>query len=326
MDKVLGIGNALVDVLVKIEDDTILERMNMPRGSMQLINEDALSAIKNMLSAMHTEMATGGSAGNAIKAIANMGCQPGFIGTVGNDQYGEFFRQTFANLGTDLKLCITDDRPTGIASTFISADSERTFATYLGAAACINPESITPELMHGYRYLFIEGYLVPCEELIVKIMQTAKEAGLVVCLDLASYNIVEANRALFRSLVKEYVDIVFANEEESRAFSGCEPRQALDDIAGMTDIAVVKLGGEGAMIRRGDEVVSVDAIKVDRVLDTTGAGDYFAGGFLYALSAGGSLRECAHAGTVFAGNVIQHIGTTLPDSTWQSIRESIAIH
>ena len=219
MDKIIGMGNALVDVLVTLQDDSLLDEMSLPKGSMQLINEDKFLKISGKFSDMKTHKATGGSVGNTVLALANLGAHPGFIGKIGNDDFGQYFKKNGLKQGIDMKL-LAGDLPTGVASTFISPDGERTFGTYLGAAATMKAENLTLDMFKGYAYLYIEGYLVQDHELILRAMQLGKEAGLQICLDMASYNIVEGDLEFFDILITKYVDIVFANEEEAKAYTG----------------------------------------------------------------------------------------------------------
>ena len=245
MDKIIGLGNALVDVLATLDSDEILTEMELPKGSMTLIDEDKLLKINKYFSRMKTHQATGGSAGNAIRAMAQLGAGTGFIGKVNNDSYGRFFGESLLKHGTEANLLVSDTLPSGVASTFISPDGERTFGTYLGAASTLKAEELSLEMFKGYTYLFIEGYLVQEHDMILRAIELAKEAGLQVCLDMASYNIVAGDHEFFSLLVNKYVDIVFANEEEAKAFTGKEPEEALDIIAKMCSIAIVKVGARG---------------------------------------------------------------------------------
>ncbi len=322
MEKIIGMGNALVDVLVTLQDDTMLGEMNLPKGSMQLIDEDKFLEISQKFADMKTHKATGGSAGNTILALANLGVQPEFIGTVGNDEFGEFFRKNGVKHGIGMKLQ-TGEQPTGVASTFISPDGERTFGTYLGAASDMKPENLTLELFKGCAYLYIEGYLVQDHDLILRAMQLAHEAGAQICIDMASYNIVANDLEFFDMLVTKYVDIVFANEEEAKAFTGKEAAEAVDEIAAKCSVAVVKLGSKGSCIRKGTKSITVAPMPVKKVVDTTGAGDYYAAGFLYGLICGYSLEKCAAIGSILASNVIQVVGTTLPKKKWDEIKLNI---
>ncbi|MDO4165305.1 MAG: adenosine kinase [Bacteroides sp.] len=326
MDKIIGLGNALVDVLVTLENDDLLAEMELPKGAMTLIDEHKLLRINERFSQMQTHLATGGSAGNAIAGLASLGAGTGFIGKVSNDYYGEFFRSSLQKRGTEAHLLVSSELPSGVASTFVSPDGERTFGTYLGAASTLKAEELSLDMFKGYAYLFIEGYLVQNHDMILRAIELAKEAGLQVCLDLASYNIVEEDHDFFSLLVNKYVDIVFANEKEAETFTGKDPEEALAAIAKMCSIAIVKMRAKGAMIRKGSDVIHVEAADVPKVLDTTGAGDYFAAGFLYGLTCGYSLEKCGRIGSLLSGEVIQVIGASLPKKRWDKIKKVLEIN
>lgn len=322
MDKIIGMGNALVDVLVRIDDDSLLEKLHLPKGSMQLIQEDTLSEIRKYTSGMKIHRSTGGSAGNTVCALAALGANPGFIGKVGQDETGTFFGDTLRQRGVNALLA-TCDLPSGIASTFISTDGERTFGTYLGAAATLRAEDLSRKMFAGYNYLYIEGYLLQDHDLMLRAVQLAKEEGLQVCLDMASYNVVEAERDFFDQLIVKYVDIVFANESEALAYTGKAPHEALEEIASKCSIAVVKTGKEGSLVKKGTEVIQLLSCPVDNVLDTTGAGDFYAAGFMYGLTCGYSLEKCVQISTILVTAVIQEVGTTLPAKKWDEIKLNI---
>lgn len=322
MDKIIGMGNALVDVLVKIDDDSLLGKLHLPKGSMQLIQEATLSEIRKYTSGMKIHRSTGGSAGNTVCALAALGANPGFIGKVGQDETGTFFGDTLRQRGVNALLA-TCDLPSGIASTFISTDGERTFGTYLGAAATLRAEDLSRKMFAGYNYLYIEGYLLQDHDLMLRAVQLAKEEGLQVCLDMASYNVVEAERDFFDQLIVKYVDIVFANESEALAYTGKAPHEALEEIASKCSIAVVKTGKEGSLVKKGTEVIQLLSCPVDNVLDTTGAGDFYAAGFMYGLTCGYSLEKCVQISTILATAVIQEVGTTLPAKKWDEIKLNI---
>lgn len=324
MDKIIGLGNALVDVLVTIESDEILTEMQLPKGSMTLIDENKLLKINEYFSQKKLRLATGGSAGNTIRAMASLGAGTGFIGKINEDLYGKFYRDSLLERGIEANMLLSTALPSGIASTFISPDGERTFGTYLGAASTLKAEDLSLDMFKGSAYLFIEGYLVQNHDMILRAIELAKEAGLQICMDMASYNIVKEDLDFLSLLVNKYVDIVFANEEEARAFTGKEPEKAVECIAGMCSVAVVKVGARGSFIRKGTEEVHVPALPVEKVVDTTGAGDYFAAGFMYGLTCGCSLEKCAKIGSILARDVIQVVGTELPETQWAKIKEEIS--
>lgn len=322
MDKIIGMGNALVDVLVTLKDDSLLAEMNLPKGSMQLIDENKFLTIKDKFSTMNPRKATGGSAGNTILALACLGANPGFVGKTGKDEFGEYFRKNGEKHGIELNL-LPGDLPTGVASTFISPDGERTFGTYLGAAAAMKAADLTLDMFKGYSYVYIEGYLVQDHELILRAMQLSKEAGAQVCLDLASYNIVAEDLDFFDMLVTKYVDVVFANEEEARAYTGKEPSEAINEIASKCSVAVIKLGSKGSCVKKGTECIKLETPSVKKVVDTTGAGDFYAAGFLYGLTCSYSLEKCGAIGSILASQVIQVVGTTLSKKKWDEIKLNI---
>ena len=193
MDKIIGLGNALVDVLATLKDDTLLDEMGLPKGSMQLIDDIKLQQINEKFANMKTHLATGGSAGNTILGLSCLGAATGFIGKVGNDDYGKFFRENLQKNNIEDKILLSD-LPSGVASTFISPGGERTFGTYLGAASTLRAEDLSLDMFKGYAYLYIEGYLVQDHDMILRAIKLAKEAGLQICLDMASYNIVENDK------------------------------------------------------------------------------------------------------------------------------------
>jgi sugar/nucleoside kinase (ribokinase family) len=322
MKKVIGMGNALVDVLVRIDDDKLLEKFGLPKGSMQLVDKEKSQMIIGALSHLKYDIASGGSAANTINGLANLGLATGYIGKIHEDKFGEIFRKDMTEKGI-VAFLLSGSQDTGIATTLISPDSQRTFGTYLGAAVELAAADIRPEYFDDYDYFHIEGYLVQNHELIETAVKLASRAGLKVSIDLASYNVVEANLEFLKKLVHDYVDIVFANEEESKAFTGLEAEAALEEIAKMCEMAIVKVGAKGSLVKAGSDQVSVGAIKANP-LDTTGAGDLYAAGFLFGLSNNYSLEKCAQLGGLLGGNVIEVIGPKMNATRWDAIKAGVA--
>lgn len=319
--KVLGMGNALVDVLAIIESDKTLEVLQLPKGSMQLIDEIRLQAVSEEINKLNKSIVSGGSASNTIAGLASLGIGTGFIGRIGSDSYGQHYKSDLEKY--NIKSHLTEvDEASGVATTFISKNGERTFGTYLGAAALLNAEELNSEDFKSYKYFYIEGYLVQSHDLIRKAILLAKEAGAKVILDLASYNIVEENRDFLLNIIPQHVDIVFANEEEAKSLFNTTPEKAVSLLAANTEIAIVKTGEKGSWIQKGNEKVFVEANKVDCV-DTTGAGDLYAAGFIYGLIHNCTLSVSGQIGTLLAGHVIEAIGAKITDGKWDSIREKI---
>lgn len=318
MKRTLGIGNALVDVLTKVDNEQILSELHLPKGSMQLLSTEAYAEVTRRMQALPTKLTTGGSACNTLLALSHLDAPTGMIGKIGDDENGRFFASYFAQRGISTRL-LHDSRPTGVASTFITPDGQRTFGTYLGAAAQLTADELQQAWFEGYDYFYIEGYLVQNHDLVLRAIELAHAAGCEVCLDLASYNIVEADLDFFRALMPS-IDIVFANEQEAQALTGLEARAALDALAATCHMAVVKIGKHGVWACHGTEVAHCQARDVPVVVDTTAAGDYFAAGFMHALAAGEPLATCIARGSLLAGHIIEVVGTELPDATWQQLR------
>jgi len=311
-------GNALVDVMTMIDSDTLLTGLNLPKGSMQLVDYVAIKRILHRTSGMVTKLASGGSAANTIHGLANLGVSTAFIGKTGNDKHGVFFGDDMKKAKIEANL-LHSDSATGMAIALISPDSERTFATYLGAAAELSVTDLSIKLFNGYHFFHIEGYLVQNHELIKKAVELARSSGLQISLDLASYNVVESNLEFLKSLVSDYVDILFANEEEARAFTGQEPTEAARILGNFAGIAVVKTGKNGSFIFHNNELIKISAINALPV-DTTGAGDLYASGFIWGIINGKSLYQCGAVGSLLAGKVIEVIGAKIRQDDWKEIR------
>lgn len=321
MAKVLGIGNALVDILTRLESDDTLMAFSLPKGSMQLVDQEFSDLLNQHTSLLKKEIASGGSAANTIHGLAKLGIETAFIGKVGKDLFGRLFREDM--LVNKIKpLLFESETPTGKAIALISSDSERTFATCLGAAVELTPEDLVPELFDGYDFLHIEGYLVQNRGLIEKGMKLAREKGLRISLDLASYNVVEANIEFLREITQTYVDIVFANEDEAKSFTGKEPEEALQELAQMTDIAVVKTGNKGSLVRQGAQSFRVLPITA-KSIDTTGAGDLYAAGFIYGIIQGLPLDKCGNSGSLLAGKTIEVIGPKMTTEKWKDVYKQL---
>jgi sugar/nucleoside kinase (ribokinase family) len=320
---VLGIGNALIDVLITITDDAVLQKFGLPKGSMTLVDAILSAEIKKETKNSTRSIQTGGSAANTVHGIAKLGGRCGYIGKISEDEFGNFYLEDFRNNNINTHFFYSETG-TGHATGLISPDSERTFGTYLGAAMELTAEEMTHEIFRDYGILHIEGYLVQNHALIEAAMSIAKENGLLVSIDMASFNIVEANIDFLHRIIREYVDIVFANEEEATSLTGKNPEEALLEIAEMCSIAVVKLGAHGSLIKSGDRIICIDAISA-KSIDTTGAGDIYAAGFLYALTENLDLEVAGKIGSLLAGNVVEIIGAKITDETWNELLPQVEL-
>jgi sugar/nucleoside kinase (ribokinase family) len=263
MNKIIGIGNALVDIIIKLQDEEVLKTFSLPKGSMQLV--DIIAA--------------------GIKPYISHG-----------------------------------NEPTGRAITLVSPDSERTFATFLGSAIELNSQDLDDIPFSNYSVLHVEGYLVQNQKLVEGVLKIAKLNGLKTSLDLSSYNVVSENKEFLRNTIRQYVDIVFANEEEAHALTGKNPEEAAEELALICNIAVVKTGGSGSIVQKGKEQSRIGVVDA-HCIDTTGAGDLYAAGFLYGLSRNLHVSRCGKIGALLAGKVIEYLGAKIPSSGWNEIKK-----
>ncbi|HAX95470.1 MAG TPA: adenosine kinase [Prolixibacteraceae bacterium] len=319
--RILGVGNALVDIMIALPDDHFLIDFGLPRGSMTLVDNDQSENIFEATKAYRKEVTTGGSAANTIHALASLGVDCGYAGKVGNDELGEVFSSEFhkKNIKTHL---FPGNLNTGRVMAMVSPDSERTMATYLGAAADLYPTEFTQELTDLYDILYVEGYLVQNHDLIKTILQRGYESGLKVAIDLSSFNIVAQNLEFLKKIVKDYVHIVFANEEEALSFTGKDPEQAIREIAELCDLAIVKTGKSGSLAMFNGEMIRHSPVTANAI-DTTGAGDTYAAGFLYGLTHGLDLQQCGDIASFVASRVVEYMGAKIPDNEWNGILEKV---
>lgn len=322
MKSILGIGNALTDILAVLPDDSFLTKYHLPKGSMQHVDMQTGDLIWNALKPLGVHYVAGGSAANTITCASIFGMPSAFIGKIGNDELGLLFKSDQEQYGVK-SLLLKGTQASGRSMVFVSGgNAERTFAVYLGAALELVPEDLKPEYFEGYDYFHIEGYLVQNQALIRRAVEMAKAAGCIISLDMASYNVVESNEAFLHDIVDNYVDIVFANETESKAFTKLEPREALDEISRHCSIAVVKVGKDGSMVKSGDEYHYIPSWPA-ATIDATGAGDTYAAGFLYAHSLGMPLKVCGEVGSIIAAKVVEIIGTKIDIPRWRDAKKEI---
>jgi sugar/nucleoside kinase (ribokinase family) len=320
--KIIGIGNALMDVVVKLTSNEVLTQNNLPKGSMTLVDLETSGKINEATKNYERIYAPGGSAANTIHGLANLGVESAFLGKVGNDQLGNKYKSELEKIGA-LPRLFQSNTPTGVAMAMVTPDSERTFATYLGAAIELVADEITIDLFRDYDIAYVEGYLVQNHALVRKVLEMTRKAGLIIALDLASYNVVEDNIDFLNEIIEPYVDVIFANEDEAKAFTGFEPEAAARQLAKICDIAVVKTGKNGSIIQHNVSSRLID-IFGNICVDTTGAGDLYAAGFLYGFSNNYSLTVCGQIASIVAGHVVSIYGARMDTKMWNIIKSEIA--
>lgn len=307
---VVGIGNALVDVIAH-HDDTFLHREALVKGSMTLIEaERALALYDSMGAGIHL---SGGSAANTMTGVASFGGKAAYIGKVAADSMGEVFRHDLRAVGVTYENDSgTTDVPTGRCLIVVTPDAQRTMNTFLGVSSLLVPEDVNEALVARAEVVYLEGYLFDrdgAKEAYRKASSAAHAAGGKVSLTLSDSFCVDRHRDDFRDLVARQVDVLFCNEDELMAlYEASSLDDALRAVRYDCAIAAVTLGKEGSVVVTPDGMVSVSAHPVAEVVDTTGAGDLYAAGFLYGLTHGRSLAECGRLASVAAAEVIAHVG------------------
>lgn len=307
---VVGIGNAIVDVLSHA-DDAFLRDNGLVKGSMTLIDLDQAEALyKKMGSAV--EM-SGGSAANTIAGIASLGGRAGYIGKICDDILGVVFRHDIRAIGVAFdSQPVVGHPPTARSLIIVTPDAERTMHTYLGACVELGPDDIDPDFITRAQVTYMEGYLwdrPAAKEAFLKAADVAAQAGRRVSLTLSDSFCVERHRDSFRELISGHVDILFGNEDELvNLYRTDTLDQAIDAVRGECEIVVVTRGAKGSMVMDGPSVFEVPAEPIDRLVDTTGAGDLYAAGFLHGYTQGRHLAECARLGSLAAAEIISHYG------------------
>ena len=317
MSKIIGIGNALVDIIVWLPDETLFDKFGLKKGGMEMIEQETKRAIYEHIKELKQVVVSGGSTANTIHGLAKLGVATGYIGKISHDEAGMFFKNDLQKSSINDHL-IYSNIDTGIATTLMTSDAERTFATYLGAASTMQPNEIDSNIFKDYEYIMVEGYLIFNRELITTICRLAKEKGLKIAMDMASYNLVELNRDFIKELLENYVDIIFANEEEAFAFTGKHEKEALEELSQYCEVSVVKLGSKGSIANIKGKIVEFSAYKAN-CIDTNGAGDIYAAGFLYGLIHDIPVQEIGKLASRLSGELVETIGAKLSDEQWQKL-------
>jgi len=326
MDKrlrIIGVGSALVDQLAQVPE-AFLATVRGGKGGMVLVDDAEMAAVLARLPRPPAQ-APGGSAANTAVGAARLGLPARLLAKVGADANGAFYRQALDAAGVaGVALKESADAPTGRCLALVTPDRQRTMRTCLGASATLSPAEITVADFADCALAHIEGYLLFNDALMQHVLATAKAAGCRVSLDLAAPEIVREKRAVLPRLLREYADIVFANEDEAAEFAGTrDARAALQQLRACCPTAAVKLGVRGALIAHGNEVCEVPA-RVVKAVDTTGAGDLWAAGFLYGLLNGLSPYDAGCCGAWAGAEVVQVTGAVIPEQGWQRLRCEIA--
>jgi sugar/nucleoside kinase (ribokinase family) len=320
-DLVVGVGSALVDILAH-EDDQFLDKAGAVKGGMTYVDKAVIDRMVAVAS-RPPKIVPGGSACNTMVGIGQLGGRARFVGKCGDGQMGRSFRRDLEKRHVEPHL-FASDSPTGRVLSIITPDAQRSMLTYLGASAEARPEEMAAAPFDDAAIVHIEGYLLFNRELMLSVLQSARKSGGHISLDLASFNVVEEAGDILPDLIDQYVDILIANEDEAYAYTGHrQEAKALESLSRHVNLAVLKLGARGSLIAHGGRHLPIRAHGDGSALDTTGAGDLWASGFLFGLVNHMPLEISGDLGSQCGGAVCQVVGADIPDDQWVTIRNDV---
>jgi len=319
--ELIGVGNPIMDVLAHVDDAFLRQHVTGDKGGMVLVDGHDIEVLVGKLGSA-LGMAPGGSAANATIGATKLGLRTTFLGKIGADKTAQEYRANFKAAGGDDSRFKHATLPNGRCLSMVTPDGQRTMRTHLGAAMTLSPHEVTVEDFAGARHAHIEGYLMFNPALAQKVVDCARAAGCSISLELSSFEVVNVARDWILTQLQTGVDIVFANEDEARALFRTDASYDAfaRKLAGFGGIAAVKIGKDGAWVARGDELHRIAPVTVSQVTDTTGAGDAWAAGFLFAHLRGKSLASSGALGSALGAECVQHLGASIPDARWPRLR------
>ena len=313
-----GLGNALVDALVVVEDDAVLSQLHLDRGTTHMVDHEEWERAYDTVRELKIRFDSGGSCANTVATVGLLGGKALFCGQVGDDQMGRMYGQALDDSCGGHALRTTTSMPTGKCLSIISqADAERTMVTDLGAAVALDAIGDFKQSLRESRIGHFEGYMLFSPEgrqMVVDAMEDVRAGGGIVSLDVSDPHVVGAITDVLRSLIRTHVDVVFLNAEEARGLTGLEPERAVHQVADELGVrtVVVKMGSKGSLVKHDGELYTI-GIQPVRAVDTTGAGDAYAGGFLYGLIQGWPADRCGRLASAVAALTVSQIGAVVKD-------------
>ena len=307
----IGLGNAIVDIIVNVEDQ-FLELNNLKKGSMNLINSNQSEVLLGNCKVI--KKISGGSSANTVVSLAELGNNVEFIGRVKNDNFGNFFSLDIKKSNTIFKCLPIDEGPSSAHSIiFITPDAQRTMCTYLGASVEFEPKDVNYNSIKNSKYLYLEGYLWDSDlakNAFLKAAMIAKESNTKIILSLSDSFCVDRHRKSFLELIDNYIDVVFCNESEVLSlFKQNELQSCKESISSICELVIITLGCQGSLVINKGESEEIKPILLGKIIDTTGAGDLYAGGFIHGLINNYSIKKCGEIGSICAGHIITQLGS-----------------
>jgi len=308
---VFGIGNPLMDLLVRVNHNEILD-MDLQKGNAHLLTEDELVSIEDKIKHKKPELSPGGSVANTLAGVANLGGSAVFCGKVGEDEHGVIYEEKLAGGNVHSRI-VRMQGLTGKAITFITPDSERTFAVNLGVSLNLRKQEVMEEDIKQSRYFYVSGFELEDEsmrETVLHAMDIAKKNNVKIAIDLADPSLIKRSYKDLSSIVKKYADIILANEEEAKAFTQKQGKEALNALAEYAPFVAMKLGKKGSLLMVDGKTYTIDASTANAV-DTTGAGDIYAAGILYGLSKGLDIEKTGKLASYISARVVEKMGARI---------------
>ena len=317
----IGVGNPIMDILAHVEESFLKQHVAGDKGGMVLVDDEDIVQLLHKIGD-RSAMVPGGAAANTTQGAQRLGLKTTFLGKIGGDITAEHYYENFVALGGDGSRFKRATLPNGRCLSMVTPDGQRTMRTHLGAAMTLHPDEVTLADFKGCRHAHIEGYLLFNPALANKVMNTARAAGCTLSLDLASFEVVNVARDWVFEQLRAGVHVVFANEDEARTLfqRDAEFDDYARELAQFGGIAAVKMGKDGAWVAHRDDLHRVFPVSVERVIDTTGAGDAWAAGFLYGFLRGKTLALAGAIGSMMGAETVQHLGASIPDVHWPRLR------
>jgi sugar/nucleoside kinase (ribokinase family) len=316
---IVGVGSALIDILTH-EEDGFLEKTGAVKGGMKYVDREFIEQAL-LQTSQKPIIVPGGSACNTVVGIGKLGGEACFVGKSGAGNMGRLFETDLEKNNVNPTL-FKSSSPTGRVLSIITPDAQRSMFTFLGASSEILPDEITENCFKNAAIVHIEGYLLFNEDLIMKALKVAKSVGALISLDLASFTVVEQSKTVLKRIINDFVDILIANEDEAQAYTGySDENKAVCSMAENTHIAALKVGKRGSFIAHNGKIIKIEPMGDGTAVDTTGAGDLWASGFLYGLVNGFSFEKCGKLGSACGYEVCQVMGANIPEEGWQRIKK-----
>jgi sugar/nucleoside kinase (ribokinase family) len=311
--KILGVGNAIVDVFVKVDDDFLLKN-NLTKGSMKLIEKKEFENLKNTIKIEKIE--AGGSVANTMAGIAYLGGNPSFIGKVNSDEFGKIYKKSLEKINVNFLYSEKKENlPTGVSIIFITPDSERTMCTYLGISSKLAKTDINEDHINNYEIIFLEGYLWDkgtSEEMFKYVISLAKKKKIKVAMSLSDIFCVTRHRKDFLKLLINDLNILIGNENEiNELMKKNNLLDSLNELKNIDKLIIITRSENGSVAVLNNEITNCESTKVEKVLDLTGAGDLFAAGFFKEYLDRSNIKKCLQTGSKLAAKIIQKVGARL---------------